>query len=131
MRIEEYAEKHGVTYRQVYSRIKRGLIPAVKRGKVWTITDGREPKFYSDKTAKAEGGGLLKDKLLEAQIKKIEQQVEGNEKKIREDERKKMRDQLAQIFSDAQSAWRRAGLSEKQIDSIVDYFDSKIKELEQ
>ncbi len=81
MRIEEYMEKYGLTYKQVYGRIQNGDLPAVKSGKSWNITLDVEPVTMSRPR------GSLSDAHTAMKIKKIQQQLREGEEKIQEEYR--------------------------------------------
>ena len=78
MTIEEYSEKYNVTYKQVYDRIQKGSLPAIKQGKSWNITLDIAPKLSSKPNSN------LKDELTEMQIKKIKQQLSEGKTAIEE-----------------------------------------------
>ena len=70
MTIPEYMRKYELTYKQVFDRINKGLIPAVKVGKAWKITLDAPAAVEPHKK------NTLKDELTAVQIKKIKQQLE-------------------------------------------------------
>lgn len=84
MTIQDYQKRHGLTYKQVYDRIRNKDIPARKVKGQWDIIDRAEDKAAG---IKADGtpdgrmtqGGRLKDALTAVQIKKIQQQLKEGE----------------------------------------------------
>ena len=78
MKIEEYMVKYKLSYKQVYDRIQKGELPAVKHGKQWNITLDTPPVLPQ------KANGNLKDALTAVQIKKIQQQLAEGKRSIEE-----------------------------------------------
>ena len=78
MTIDEYSKKYNLTYKQVYDRIKKGDIHAVKRGKEYQLED-IPPPLVEDSSRN------LKDQLVLMQIRKIEQHLESGKNHIRKE----------------------------------------------
>ena len=44
--LQRYADIHGMTKSAVYMRVRRGMIKAVKRGRMWWIDDHEPMNVY-------------------------------------------------------------------------------------
>lgn len=79
MTIEEYMKKYKVSYKQVWDRIQKGELPAVKKGKVWEITMDMPPSLPDQPKSN------LKDKFLEVQIEEKQSKIEKYREEVREE----------------------------------------------
>lgn len=108
---EDYAKKHGVSVRTVERKIKEGsLNAAYKKKRCYIIEKAEIPQETL----------TSKERLQEAQIKKIELQNEERIWKIRKEFWEELKDKLMEAFQPLTEAFAECKLTKEQSEKIND-----------
>lgn len=131
--IEDYSAKTGLTYKQVYDRIRKGVLEAEKRANKIYIKEGAAPlagvvpEYGDERMTK---GARLKEALTAMQIKKIQQQLREGQEEIRRLYKGEVVHCLTECLSAMRDYLLKLNLNETQTAELNECISTTLKRLE-